>query len=123
MEEQRSRGKDSKLFNINLENVFVESKLNPISNSIIKIFDLYMNTNTAVNMRETKLVLQTLGGAITEACYFCPIILKTFSRVDVIPRENFLALLDCIPTSVILNLFSHLPHTWPFFETYCYLRG
>ena len=65
LEEQRSRGKDSKLFNMNLENVFVESKLNPISNSIIKIFDLYMNTSTAVNMRETKLVIQTLGSTIT----------------------------------------------------------
>ena len=65
LEEQRSRGKDSKLFNMNLENVFVETKLNPISNSIIKIFDLYMNTSTAVNMRETKLVIQTLGSTIT----------------------------------------------------------
>lgn len=85
LEEQKVKIKDTRLFKIQ-DSPFVDSKLNPLSMSIIKILDIYMNNTRGINMRETKIAFFTLGEYLTSLVYFTPVLLKIFSGVESMSR-------------------------------------
>jgi hypothetical protein len=49
-EEQKIKSKDTRIFKAQ-DNSFLEGKLNPLSEHMIKILDFYMNNIRGINMR------------------------------------------------------------------------